>query len=142
MSSADIAKLGLPDLPATKVAIAAKAIREQWPVKQSSGLGGQRRLFQIPDEYLPSDQRQDSGGKELAQSAVSRAAQVRQEGGLGDDDLLRAVIVAVERWTKKNDAASDNPERKAALIALLFRYFQAEGKVDDAKIQELLKAVA
>ncbi len=66
---------------------------------------------------------------------------MRREDGLGDADLIREVVLGVERWLQTNKLEVD-AERKATLIALLFRYFQEEGNIDEAKLDKLLKAVA
>lgn len=51
LTAKEIAELRLPGLPATKVAIAARAERENWPVKVTTGLGGQRNVYQVPTSY-------------------------------------------------------------------------------------------
>lgn len=151
LSASEIAKLGLPGLPSTKVAIASRAEREGWPVQAAKGLGGQRRVYQIPDTYLVSskdgsnagtqvyDPTGGSGGMLLA--AADYVAKARKQGEVSDAELIREIVLGVERWLEKNDAHPD-AERKAALISLLFRYFQTDGALDEEKMDQLLKAVA
>lgn len=66
--------------------------------------------------------------------------ELRQSRSVEETDLLAGIIVAVERWIKRNHF-SDDPERKAALIALLFSFCKKAGKFDETTLEELLKGV-
>jgi hypothetical protein len=134
--------MGLPGLPTTKARIIGRASSERWYSEERKGLGGTRRIYAIPEKYLLPEQHQRSKEDDDLQRAKERVLEVRRAGRIDDDALLRAVILTVERWSKKKGIHSPDPEKKAALISLLFRYFQAEGKLDDEKILEFLKAVA
>lgn len=59
LSASEIAALKLPDLPTTKVAIAARAERERWYSEETTGLGGTRRVYEVPAKYLQSLPTQD-----------------------------------------------------------------------------------
>jgi hypothetical protein len=154
LSASEIAKLKLPGLPSTKVAIATRAEREKWPTKGATGLGGQRFVYQVPDAYFQTsdgkvvvieakdrvyDPTLSSGDMLLA--AAEYVNEARKQGAMTDADLIREVVLGVERWLERNDAHPD-AEKKAALISLLFRYFQTDGVLDEAKMDKLLKAVA
>jgi hypothetical protein len=152
LTASEIAKLGLPGLPSTKVAIAARAEREEWPVKAATGLGGQRNLYQLPERYVradggePSEDRArvydpalGSGGMLL--EASKYVAEARKQGGMADAELVQEIVLGVEKWLERNNAHPD-AEKKAVLISLLFRYFQSDGGVDEVKMDKLLKAVA
>lgn len=153
LTASEIAKLGLPGLPSTKVAISNRAEREKWPVQTATGLGGQRNVYRVPDRYLPadaapanaasagsvSDAPAGNGGMLLA--AAEYVAEARRQGRMTDADLIREIVLGVERWLERNDVHPD-AEKKAALISLLFRYFQTDGSLDEAKMEALLKAVA
>ncbi|WP_175992343.1 hypothetical protein [Burkholderia vietnamiensis] len=155
LTANEIAKLGLPGLPSTKVAIAARAEREKWPVKAATGLGGQRKVYKVPDRYIgSSDLSTDAAAKRPAgaydpeagsgamlMAAAEYVAEARKKGEMTDADLIREVVLGVERWLERNHAHPD-VEKKAALISLLFRYFQTDGVLDEAKMDQLLKAVA
>ena len=151
LSASEIAKMGLPGLPATKVAIASRAAREGWPVKGETGLGGQRKVYQIPEAYLVRraesrdatkqvyDPTMGSGG--MLKAATDYVDEARKHGDVSDAELIREIVLGVERWLEKNGAHPD-AERKAALISLLFRYFQTDGALDTEKMDQLLRAVA
>jgi hypothetical protein len=152
LTASEIAKLRLPGLPSTKVAIASRAEREKWPVKVTTGLGGQRNVYLVPDSYTkaPDGARHAepagvydpaAGSGAMLQAAADYVAQARRQGEMSDADLIREVVLGVERWLERNNAHPD-AEKKAALISLLFRYFQTDGAMDQNKMDELLKAVA
>jgi len=155
LTASEIAKLGLPGLPSTKVAIAARAEREKWPVKAATGLGGQRKVYKVPDSYIRSTESPGAkaperptqvydpaaGSGEMLMAAAQYVADARMKGEMTDADLIREVVLGVERWLERNEAHPDI-EKKAALISLLFRYFQTDGVLDEAKMDQLLKAVA
>lgn len=52
LSASEIAALRLTGLPTTKVAITAMALREGWYFEEKTGIGGTRRVFEIPSRYL------------------------------------------------------------------------------------------
>lgn len=52
LSANEIAALQLPNMPTTKVGIRAVAERENWYFEEKKGLGGTRRLYEIPTRYL------------------------------------------------------------------------------------------
>lgn len=155
LTASEIAKLRLPALPTTKVAIAARAEREKWAFKVTTGLGGQRKVYQVPEEYVnpaPSAKPAKDGGAAgvydpmagsgaMLQAAAEYVTQARRQGEMNDAELIREVVLGVEKWLERNNAHPD-AEKKAALISLLFRYFQTDGVMDQSKMDELLKAVA
>ncbi|NWK80329.1 LexA family transcriptional regulator [Aquitalea sp. LB_tupeE] len=53
LSASEIVALQLPGLPTTKVAIAAKAARESWYFEERTGLGGTRKVYALPGQYMP-----------------------------------------------------------------------------------------
>lgn len=52
LSAAEIAKLRLPGLPTTKANVLARAQREGWEYEEVTGLGGLRKLFEVPEIYF------------------------------------------------------------------------------------------
>ncbi|HZZ06872.1 hypothetical protein [Paraburkholderia sp.] len=154
LTASEIAKLKLPGLPSSKVAIATRAEREKWPVKPGTGLGGPRNLYQVPDVYIRMADGAEAvvqlknhvydptaGSGEMLKAAASYVAEARAQGQMNDAELIREVVLGVENWLERNNAHPD-AEKKAALISLLFRYFQTDGSLDQAKMDKLLKAVA
>jgi hypothetical protein len=51
-SASEIAAMHLPDLPATKARVIDRATGEGWPYEEKKGLGGTRRMYEIPTRYL------------------------------------------------------------------------------------------
>ena len=51
-TAAEIARMRLPGLPMTKSSILSRAAREGWRYEEQYGIGGIRRVFEIPDRYL------------------------------------------------------------------------------------------
>lgn len=143
-SAAEIAAMRLPGLPTTKARVLERAAAEGWTFEERTGLGGKRRMFAIPKRYAPAlhgeDQESTKTG-ELLQKASELVAEGRRSGELDDGQLIQEVVLGVEMWLSKNGLQPD-PKRKAALIALLFRYFKDEGTIDETKLDNLLRAVA
>lgn len=137
-SSAEIAKMGLPGLPTTKAAILARAMSEGWPFEEETGLGGKRRVFEIPARYLRGKEQTEQARDHFER--LDELKQVQQDAKMSDTDLLEAIIEGVERWGKDmGDALT--PARKATLISLFYRYFREEGAVDQGKLGEMLRKV-
>lgn len=70
LSASEIVALQLPGLPTTKVAIAAKAARENWYFEERTGLGGVRKVYALPEQYLPQQQRREVHRGTAAETAT------------------------------------------------------------------------
>jgi hypothetical protein len=139
LSASEIAKLRLPGLPTTKVAIASRAEREGWPKQAATGLGGQRFVYQVPDGYSPqgdasSDQPRREGPLDRANNIVREG---RAAGKLDDAELWYQIVLGVGKWETRGSPLS--PEKRATFCLLLFRHFQHLGEMDQDKLVELLK---
>lgn len=149
LSAAEIVELRLPGLPTTKANVLARAEKERWRFEEATGLGGVRKVFEVPERYLAGIERPSAASSrasskrdgELLQKAADYVKQAREHGGMTDAELIQEIVVGVERWLARNKLHPD-VEKKAALISLLFRYFQSDGALDEAKMDKLLKAVA
>jgi transcriptional regulator with XRE-family HTH domain len=78
---------------------------------------------------------------ELRSQALERADTIvkerRAEGTLDDGELVRQVVLGVGKWEARGKG-SLTPEKRAAMAALLFRYFQQSGEISSSKLDELL----
>ncbi len=75
------------------------------------------------------------------EALLEQMTEIGRTTKLDEVDLLRGIVGGVERWITSNNLPQD-PDKKAALIALLFSYFKQAGQVDEAKLDELLRAIA
>ena len=57
VSASEIAQMGLPSLPTSRDNIRARADREGWYFEERRGQGGIKRVYAIPEQYLPQPQR-------------------------------------------------------------------------------------
>lgn len=147
-SASEIAGMRLPGLPTSKGAIIARAATENWPFEKRVGRGGTRRVYEVPERYLaqpemgampaigslrvnehlaPYGDLPESGGPmgqaarqppALAQATIAGAV---AGGNVADPQLLAFAIRAFEEWATARQLVIA-PERKAAIIALLYDY--------------------
>lgn len=247
LSAAEIARLRLPGLPSTKANVISRAEKEDWYFEEMTGLGGKRRVYELPARYqegtlvancvlwlqhelgypaesirrnvdvrvghghvrrldivvysagLPGQHNEEiliecgaqgSGSyergiehlrecvaalpgvrwvvwtdghqrivfeiavreanpPELIQVAdlprylekIERLREASHQAEMSDAELLEAIIVGVETFAQGIDEPL-TPERKATFISLFYRYFLKDGRVDQAKLAEMLKKVA
>ncbi|PFH20818.1 hypothetical protein [Burkholderia sp. JKS000303] len=137
-SAAEIAAMRLPGLPATKARIIDRATAEAWYSEERKGLGGTRRVYEIPARYVVRGQ--DSGGHSDSPEGRLHGELKNLEKSVPytDSELLKGIVIAVERWIAKNHF-DDDPERKAALIAALFDIAKNAGGLDANKLEDLLR---
>lgn len=138
----------LNGLPATKGRIIDRARLEGWYSEEQKGLGGTRRVYEIPAKYLaaneppPHDEVVDLNLIEAQQGKLrQQMAEIGRTTAMNEMELLQEVVRGVELWIAKNNLPHD-PDKKAALISLLYSYFKPMGQLDQEKLHELLKAVA
>jgi len=135
LSAAEIAKLGLPDLPTTKVAIAARAERENWHFEERKGLGGTRRVYELPRHYLEPETAREAGSRapqgNVAGTIVAGTAKV-------DVELLQIAEEAFDEWRRARGLSVD-AQRRSAIVALLYDYI-AKG-ADRDEVANMLKVV-
>lgn len=55
-SAAEIAGMELQGLPKTKANVIARAEKEGWYFEERTGLGGKKRVYAIPGQYMPTPQ--------------------------------------------------------------------------------------
>jgi hypothetical protein len=100
-----------------------------------------RRVYEIPAHYLvgaAAANRQEP--KTPIEERVAEVKERQKAEGLDDAELLEAIIDGVERFGQTAGPAL-TPQRKATLITLFYKYFRDEGKVDQAKLGDMLRKV-
>lgn len=133
LSASEIAALKLPALPATKVGIRAFAERDGWYSETRTGVGGTRRVYRLPSKYVPGAKSQVAPGQ-----AVSAVAGAISGGVKANPQLLAMAVRALEEWANEQ-GISILPERKGAIIAVLYDYL--EKGADQGEIKNLLTLV-
>lgn len=129
-TAAEIAAMKLGGLPASRENVQRRAEREGWYSEERTGRGGVHKVYEIPAHYL-------DGSKPDAKAKAANVAQLAS-----NEDLLQVVIKAVETWQESRGKTIPT-DRKAALIALIYRYFQAQqGRVDKDEIDAMINRVA
>ena len=116
-SASEIAAMKLPGLPATKARVIQRATSEGWPYEEMKGVGGTRRMYTVPEKYLPVVAQE--GVENSADASVVAGAIT--SGGRADPELLGIAIQAFEEFAASKGVVF-LPERKAAVIALLYDY--------------------
>ena len=87
-SVAEIIELNLPALPKSKPAITTKARKEEWKYTEETGLGGVRRLYEIPARYLVTVETMGLPLDIALQAALSAHKAANSMGGISDDQFL------------------------------------------------------
>lgn len=118
-TAAEIAEMGLPGLPRTKSAIITRADREQWEFELVKGLGGTRRLYFVPEQYLTG-----TTVSQPTKPSVERVAGTIAAGSSKVDPAkLELAIRALSEWEIERNVKVD-PARRPAVIAILYDYLQ------------------
>lgn len=145
-AASELAKMDLPGLPKSKAAIIARAESEGWYYEERKGIGGTRRVYEVPAAYY------DAKGAQPSATTARRPIVFNEIAGqkirrhlantdMGDPHIVEAISLGVRNWIK-NNGLQENPEKEAALVALLFSYFRDEGGVTQEKLEEMLRKVA
>ena len=87
-SASEIMGLDLPNMPATKAAIIKRAEKEGWAFAEETGLGGIRRLYEIPARYLVSVETMGLPLDTALQAALSAHKAANAMGGLSDEQFI------------------------------------------------------
>lgn len=134
LSASEIAALNLPGIPTTKVAITAKAKRENWYFENATGLGGTKRIYRVPEKYFSNTtyearQEQAPYGKESGTIAAGTAKV--------DTNKLEIAMRTLDEW-ERDRGISMAPDRRAAVISVLYDYL-ARG--EESELARVLKAL-
>jgi hypothetical protein len=133
MSAREIAALGIPDLPTTKVGVRLFAEREGWVFHLKTGAGGIRRMYEVPERYLPTPD-----GSRVEQPSAEYVVDRKVVGTIAagsaqvDPQKLELAIRALGEWEVER-GLKVSEERRPAVIAVLYDYLQkAEGEGTEA----------
>lgn len=134
--------MNVPGLPKTKARIIDRATSEGWAFEEVKGIGGTRRLYEVPSAYL------------LPQDLPPRATYVKRSppaentqaphvptivsGAKADMERLTLAVQAVEEWCQETGRPLE-PGQKGAVIAVLYDYLLRGGEEDN--VRSLLKVV-
>lgn len=123
-TAAEIAQKRLPGLPTTKSSILARAAKEGWRYEEQYGIGGIRKVFEIPDRYLlPGQMRPEvvSARQDLAEYLADDKGNVQnQPVAVLDESKLALAARIVEEWLDREKLVLAH-ERKGSLIAILYK---------------------
>ncbi|VVE15316.1 hypothetical protein PAN31117_03051 [Pandoraea anapnoica] len=119
----------LPDLPTTKIGIAARAEREGWYSEEKTGLGGTRRVFRVPEQYFQGTSAEPGHERDQGRTEPARV----------DLDALRIATTALEQWLADRGQTLA-PGKKAEIIAVLYDYVARGAEQGD--MSRMLKALA
>jgi hypothetical protein len=125
----------LPGLPKTKARIIDRAANEGWSFEEIKGVGGTRKVYDVPKKYLASSV--VSGEMPIDNPNTGRVIGTIA-GGKVDPKLLETVIRVMDEWAIEQDI-SWVPERKASIAVLLYDYIDKGASDED--VTRLLQAV-
>lgn len=141
-TAAEIAGMCLAGLPATKAAIITRATSEGWPYQEKKGIGGTRRLYEVPAKYFPAgdaDTLASNGAShQMEPTAPGKVVGAIAANGKIDAEILKLVVQTLEDWAKERRVEIPS-DRKAILITVLYDY--ALKGADTEEIARLLQAV-
>lgn len=116
-SASELESLRLPGLPTSRVAIRSRAEKESWSFVESKGLGGTKRLYELPTELRTALAMRVAVDAPL--SASTAVASTVMHAGLTDRQRCAAsarkgVLAALDRLTSASGIS-----REAAMTTLL-----------------------
>ena len=132
----------LPGLPTTKSSILSRAAKEGWRYEEQYGIGGIRKVFEIPEHYLVLAHG-DSAGFVACQNAEKY--RVKRTGAENDISTsvnttkLTAAAQVVEKWDSE-EKIGISPDKKSTIIAISYKILM-DG-CDTADLSQLLKELS
>lgn len=141
-SATEIARMRLPGLPTSKARIIDRAASEGWSFEERKGVGGTRRMYELPARYV------QQAGMTTSQSTSGTTASMEspQPGkaartAMGRDEMIiREIVIGVERFLGANPEVHLTPEDKSTLIAMLYRMVKEKGTSPKEVISSVAKA--
>ena len=91
-SVTEILELNLPALPKSKPAVTTKARKEGWKFAEETGLGGVRRLYEIPARYLVTVETLGLPMDTAIQAALQAHKAAQAMGGITDDQFIKMFV--------------------------------------------------
>ncbi|MDO8654226.1 MAG: hypothetical protein Q7R66_18805 [Undibacterium sp.] len=164
-TAAEIAKMRLPGLPTTKPPILARAEKEKWYFETKIGLGGVRKMFELPAYYQPgykpyADEPESirkytvpadvhkpyANESETIRKYTVPAAVTAEEMSVNlgkgikvDPVILAKVLSTLNKWLTEKDLTLP-PDKYAEMIAVLYDYIVKGADSDD--LERFLRVAA
>jgi hypothetical protein len=112
-SASEIMDLHLPNMPSTKAAIIKRAEKENWAFAEETGLGGVRRLYEIPARYLVSVETMGLPLETALQAALSAHKAANAMGGISDEQFLGLfkTLCGISQTADRPESKSANTQR-------------------------------
>lgn len=133
-TAAEIALKRLPGLPTTKSSILARAAKEGWRYEEQYGIGGIRKVFEIPDRYLFSEySRPDviSARQDMEEYLADDEGNTQSRpAAVLDESKLALAARIVEEWLEREKLMLLH-ERKGNLIAVLYKILSFRAVPED-----------
>lgn len=136
-SAAEIAAMKLPDLPTTTRGIQLRAKKEVWHYDTKVGLGGIRKLYEIPAYYLPGYK--PFPDEPIQAAPVKQVAGAIMNGAIVDSRQLAIAMRALDEHLQENGLEIKEPEVRAEIVAILYKQLQKDASGED--IAELLHVI-
>lgn len=134
LSASEIAALKLPGLPGTKVGVRNLADREGWRYEERKGVGGTRRVYEVPARYVG----QDTARTSLESPRIGKVVGAIAAGTAKvDTKKLTLAIRALDEWEKER-GVKVSEDRRPAVISVLYGFLE---RGDDEELAVLLKAL-
>lgn len=128
-TAAEIASMNVPGLPTSKPNILARAKNENWYFETRTGVGGRRKVFQIPAHYF-------SHSVIPLLNSQSALGSVKPENDQIDSKRLTLALTHVEQFYKEQ-GSTITPTRKSEIVVILYHYMK--GNSDSTEVQNFLK---
>ncbi len=141
-TAAEIARMRLPGLPTTKSSILSRAAREGWRYEEQYGIGGIRKVFEIPAHYLVSahgDIAEKAARENSGKYRVKRIGLEKGETGNSiNADRLAAAAHILEKW-ESDENIGLTPDEKGKMIAIFYKMLMNGAETED--LSGLLKEI-
>lgn len=135
-SAAEIAGMKLTGLPTSKGKVIERAASEGWYFEERKGIGGTRRVYEIPARYLPQTE-----GEEVASGTVDKVIGTIVAGTSQVDlDTLQLVETVLDEVLQARGLRI-KPERRGAVVAFLYDY-AVKGGTKEGMLKALQALVA
>ena len=141
-TAAEIARMRLPGLPTTKSSILSRAAKEGWRYEEQYGIGGIRKVFEIPEHYLVLAHGETAGiaaYQNAEHYRVKRTGAENDISGSVNTAKLTAAAQVVEKWDSEEKIGM-SPDKKSAIIAIFYK-IRMDG-CDRAEFSYLLKELS
>lgn len=132
-SAAEIAQMSLPGLPTTKSNVIVRAKNEAWAFVEEKGVGGTRRMYELPARYLAK-----LPGTSYATPEISKVVgHVAAGRSKVDTAKLELAMRALFEWERERDIKVAD-DRRPAVIALLYEHLEG---IEAEEAQEAMAMV-